>query len=566
MNFRKDDIDTQLRYCGDGPLGVYDQLNWKVRTGTDATDIMSKAVTVHESMHNELNNATVYGSLLQSYAYLAREETPHQAHYNNLLCTLVDRCRTAHEVYATWMSVALLSADANDQLYQQLLIDNEEYLNYYNCAARMVQEVPDLYLRRHVVSAMIYICFQSRLIIETAIADIVGFDPDLIDVNEFPDQRLNFIMHGCPHINWIDMLNEFAGTQQHNAWYDLLLDALAGEGNNSALSAEGNEENSAALITFLYNRLAENFETKGLPSLPYMDHLTYFKKLLPLIDRLAPFSKSSNPLEINTQPGDITRSTLRNFENETLLFTNRPLNCILLHPSNISSATKAQILNGVGDYPHILITGRTYFFMEEQYVFQEKEDAEWCRQHTGSFTAIRYAGNMAGQRIVVYVPFLEPAELEDFLKDKPVDIPVLSSITETARSQEGWWSNWQTFFETKPATTCLLLDISPLYYLEKIFSNVEMLLYGKANIKMEEGIKSVMLFEIRRSKETQAFIAAPCSEIYAAALNHYIETRFPGFENKIDVPNEHLQHLPTIISHVFREEHLHYYWSHKDWT
>lgn len=558
MNFRKDDIDTQLRHYDNGPSGVYNQLNWKVRTGVDATQIMSQVVSVHEFMHNELNNTSAYGFLLQSYAYLARENTPAQAHFNNILHVLVERCRTAHEVYATWTSIALLSTDTNDHLYRTLLEDSEEYLYYYIWAAQIVQSVPDLYLRRHIVVAIINICFQSRPITEAAAADLIAFDPDALNKNEFPDQRLILITQHYIHTDWMDMLQAFTETQQLHSWYGLLRDALAGKGDESVLSLAENESNSVALITFIYDKVATKLESLGLLSLPYLEHLPFFKQLLPLLDKLAPFSQSANPLTINTQPEDITRSTLQNFENESQLFTDRPLTCILLHPSDISDATKAQILGGTGEHPHIFVTGRTYFFMREQYIFPIKEDAAWC-EGNGSFTAIRYAGFVKGQRIVIYVPFSNPEEMSIFLNSKPAGVPVLAAISETARYDANWWNQWGNVFATYCTTACLLLDISPLYYIEKVFPGDAELLYGKMDIKMEEQVKSCLLFQVKHSDQTMALIVAPCGEIYARALHHYIETRYHSFRNKIDLAGEHLRNIPTILSHIFREEHQHYF-------
>jgi hypothetical protein len=561
MNFRKNDIDTQLRFNDYGPAGVYNQLNWKVRSGADATHIMNQVVSVHEFMHNDLNNITAYGSLLQGYAYLAGENTPLQAFYTHVLYELVEQCRTAHEVYATWMSINLLRADIHDPLHEEVLADNEEYLYYYSCAAELVQQVPDLYLRRQIISAVINICFQSQAIVEAAIANLAEFDLEKLSKDDFPNQRLNFITQNCANIDWMKMLNEFVETQQSEPWYGLLRDALSGNGDETALSDPANETNSEKIERFIYDRLAEKFKQQGLLSFPYLQGLSYFKDILPLLDQLAPFNQSANPLTINTEPSDTIRGTLQNFVNETLLFSNQPLTCTLLQPRDIPDATKANILAGIGEYPHIFITGRTYFFMAEQYIFPAKEDFQWCEEGSGSFAAIRYAYMLDDERVVVYIPFSEPAELEDFLKDKAADIPVLSAISEIACYDKDWWQRWGDFFANNSATACILLDLSPLYYIEKVLCDATGLFYGKMNIKMEELVKSAMLFHVKNDGKTAALIVAPCSEIYAQAIHYYIQERFPLFENKIDLPKEHKQNLGAILSHVFKEEHQHYYQS-----
>ncbi len=559
MNFRNDDIESILYCNGGGPAGTYDQMNWKVRSGADATHITSQVVTVHEFMHNELNNTTAYGFLLQSYAYLSRENTALRGQFACILNELVERCRTSHELYATWSSINLLSADVNDQLHQELLRDNEPYLYYYNSAAHMVELIPDLYLQRHVVTAVVNICFQSQAITKLAAEDLVAFDPDTVSISEYPDLRLDTIRQYFKHTDWMDLLLEFAETQQQLPWYNLLQDALLGKGDDKRLSLAENESNSEVLIKFVYDRVAVKLNSLGLPSLPFREHLAYFTQLLPLLDRLAPFSQSSNPLVLNTKPDDITRSVLQNFENETLLFTNRPLTAILLHPTEMSAKSKAQILGGIGEYPHIFVTGRTYHFLKEQYIFPEKVDVDWCEHQSGSFVAIRYAGYIDGKRLVVYVPFSDPEELDTFLENRTPGIPVLGAVAESSCCDTDWWKQWGDFFSGNCVSSCILLDISPLHYIEQIFPDASRLLYRKADISMGEKLKSCMLFQVRHEEQTVAVMVAPCSEIYARGLHHYMQTRFPLFEHRLDLSQEDLQNIPVILSHVFREEHMYYY-------
>jgi hypothetical protein len=562
MNFRKDDIEAILSYDGRGPAGVYNQLTWQVVSSNDTTHIMDQMVSVHEFMHNELNNTTAYGFLLQVYAYLAKENTPLQDHYTNVLEELVESCRTAHEVYATWMSISLLSENMNDQLHLQLLDDNEEYMDYYMCADAIVKSVPDNYLRRHIVTAIISICFQSKPITDAVLANIEAFDPDIFNINEFPNQRLSILAKESSKIDWMAMLKTFTETQKELPWYRLLTDALGGNGDDWALTHPDNEENSSTLIRFIYDRLVDKLNAQGLLSLPYLEHMPYFKQLLPLLDKIAPFNQSANPLTINSKPDDITRSVLQNFENETQLFTMEPLTCILLWPDDILAATKAQILSGTGDSPHIFVVGRTHFFMKKQYTFPIQGDTDWCNTNNGAFTAIRYAQVIEGHRFVIYVPFSDPEKLHTFIKEKPTDIPVLGSISATACYFADWWGKWECFFTVNCFSACILLDISPLHYIEQICLNTEDLLYVKFDIRLETNKRSGMVFQLRANGQTSALLLAPCSEIHLRGLHYYIKTHFSKFENKLDLPEEHLQNIPIILSHIFREEHQHYYLSH----
>lgn len=560
MPFNPHDIETQLHYSSAGPGGVYDQLHWSVRTGSDATELESRVVSVHEFMHNELNNLTAYGFLLQGYAYLSREDTPLKNQYTGILHELVERCRTAHEVYATWQGIALFSHHAADELHRELLKDNEEYEAYYNCAAELVKYIPDLYLRRQVVSAVIYACFQSSTVAETAEADLAAFNPAAISAADFPSARLAFITGKFPADCWPQLIKEFAGEQTQASWYNIL---VAGHADENAFLDIANDEAGERLVAFIYERLSAAFCKEGLHTLPYKSHMAYFRKLLPAMDALSPFKNSKNPVMINTQPDDITRGVLQNFENETLQFHDQPLTCFLFHPDDISPEIKKDILSGAGELPHIFITGRNLPFMRDQYIFPDEEDKAWCDSGNDTFTAIRYSGiTEEGVRLVFYVPFSKPEQLMEFLKDKPENVFILGAVSVTASYDDDWWERWADFFSTQCTTTCLVLDISPLYYIENIFPD-DGVLYGKMHIRMQEQLKSCMYFQLTEHGETTAFLVAPCSEMYAQALGYYIQNRFAGYKNEISLPEHHSRNIPMILSHIFREEHKCYYRSQK---
>jgi hypothetical protein len=316
-------------------------------------------------------------------------------------------------------------------------------------------------------------------------------------------------------------------------------------------------------VAFIYDRLSAAFSKEGLHTLPYKSHMAYFRKLLPLLDALAPFKNSKNPVMINTRPDDITRGVLQNFENETLHFHDQPLTCFLFHPDDISPEIKKDILSGAGELPHIFITGRNLPFMRDQYIFPDEEDKAWCDRGNDTFTAIRYSGiTEEGVRLVFYVPFSSAEQLMEFLKDKPDHVFLLGAVSVTASYDDDWWEHWADFFSTQCATTCLVLDISPLYYIENIFP-ADGVLYGIMHIRMQEQLKPCMYFQLTEKGETTAFLVAPCSEMYAQALGYYIQSRFAGYKNEISLPEHHTRNIPMILSHIFREEYKCYYRSQK---
>ena len=76
MGFNENDMDSLLLYAYTQQGGQYNHLQWSVQMGANATDRLSQVVSIHEFFHNELNNTTVYGTLLQGYAFLSRLSHP----------------------------------------------------------------------------------------------------------------------------------------------------------------------------------------------------------------------------------------------------------------------------------------------------------------------------------------------------------------------------------------------------------------------------------------------------------------------------------------------------------
>lgn len=86
MNFHKDDIETVLRFSSQEASGWSDQLNWTVLwTDSELDAKLANIISVHEFMHNELNNTTSFGFILQSYAYLSRENIKQKKQYQEVL-------------------------------------------------------------------------------------------------------------------------------------------------------------------------------------------------------------------------------------------------------------------------------------------------------------------------------------------------------------------------------------------------------------------------------------------------------------------------------------------------
>lgn len=97
MEFDKNDIERLLlegASCGN--TGAFDHMSWSVRLSGDTTSSpVSRLVSLHESLHSDLNASTIaYGTILSVYAYLAANTDMLQ--FPESLRGLVRRCLLIH--------------------------------------------------------------------------------------------------------------------------------------------------------------------------------------------------------------------------------------------------------------------------------------------------------------------------------------------------------------------------------------------------------------------------------------------------------------------------------------
>lgn len=557
--FNVNDVESSLRYGGPGPYGFFNQLQWTVNPGNDYTDIVTQIVSIHEFLHSDLNNITGFGFLLQGYAYLSGEESSQNKIYHNVLHELLEKCRYAHEAYATWIGINIFKTSVNDGLETTVLASTREYQDYYNAAESLVYDIPGIFFKRQVVSAAIRFCFQSNMIADYGIQHLDAFDIDSIPESEFPDNRFHYLRHQLPRSFFKEIITELLASKTNREEMQLLQQAMAGNENAIELTNPENDHLAEDVMNKVYIALQKHFEALGSYSLNHKeDHLLYFKELTQQLDRLCPFSRSANPLVINKTPDDHDRSVLIGFESETVMLSSKPMKCIMLDSEQISESHKMEILKGVGDEPHVFIMGRNSLLMAGQYQFIHEEDREWFESIQGPFTAIRYAGVNEGERMVVIIPFDEPAKLRDFLRDKDPQVPVIACVASSTAYREGWWEIWAEFFTQHCTFSCVLADISPLYYIEKVFVAARSTAYSLVTLSVAGAIYTGMLFQTSKEGRDTTHLLAPGSYIYCQTLGYYMKTRYPSFVN--EGPVEGLEkYMSAIFSHIVREEHTWYY-------
>lgn len=548
--FRENDIEDSLFYSRGGQYGAYDNLQWSVLPGTDHTELSARVLSFHEYLHHSLNRITSYGVILFGFAFAAKQESQKEDFYSDVLHALIEKCRFAHEAYATWYGITLFKKNAGEKLEDELLA-NEEYRDYYDRAARLARNIPGLYLQKWVVSTAIRFCFQSRMIANYATENAQTFDLRAIPEAEFPNSRFEYITTQLPEDFFINMLTEYAGSLEGQDKV-LMQAALNGSEGLEAFLIPDKDHLSAGIIAKINSSLQHHFDAFGSPSLDIeSEHMRFLNNEYELQSRLLP--GVAGDLIFPQDAGDAEHTILLSFENETLLLANRPPQCVIFDSTQFNEEQKKEILEGTGNPPHIFIMGRTALFMQNQYRFQYEENREWFSSLQGPFTAIRFADDVDGRRVVVMIPFEDPGQTAAFLKDKDPAIPVLGCVAMSAAQNSQWWQTWRHFFFVHSTLTCILMDVSPIDYLEQGFG-ASMVFYASISVETPGANYAGVLIQLKETNGEKAVILVPGSIAYCHMLEYYMQKKYPQYTNDISL-SETEQYAIDILMHIVKEEY-----------
>lgn len=221
--FNDNDIHALLFFASeDHPSGVHHQLGWQTYAGAESSAVLTSLTSLHESFHNELNNLTAYGFLLQVYAFLVKADGQ-SAQYQQLLNSLVDGARTTHEVYATFMSTTIIAEQAKQAGISPLtlLADYPAYQAYYRQGQQLASGFHGHYLQEIAVSALVIVSMQMENIIALAKEGLSNLAIEKLRQRDFPDRRLSYFAQHLPEDFLASCFTRFCATQTDQAGVDV---------------------------------------------------------------------------------------------------------------------------------------------------------------------------------------------------------------------------------------------------------------------------------------------------------------------------------------------------------
>lgn len=356
------------------PEGRYNHSTWELLThGTFASE-EALVASVHEAMHHVLNNTTLFGLLLIVTAYLARE----QEEYKSQLGELVNNSRNAHEIFATYSSLLLVSPDIATPTWIKERY-HHSYVGYVNEAKQILDGIDLPHLQFIVLEVVISLCFQSDKL-QDSINKGRPFD---IQFNEYPDNRLQYIQRVISPGYWKIVENSYLRQNADNLIIQMFMKADGDIAIEKQYGVRILNKISLDYHKFIYSKFITDIFQSDLSAVSYNGHLQILPKLLEFAEK-ATFKKLSigSPKSL-TQPEE--DFGLSDCENETLRIRSDGLSARILYFSDISSEELKYFQFQYDDLEYIYIVSRITekfvrnfrFDMGEQELLLKRHPVKW---------------------------------------------------------------------------------------------------------------------------------------------------------------------------------------------
>lgn len=553
----KDDDLLKLLFESNTAQGIFNQLNWDSQLESDYTSTQSELISLHESYHNELNNASIYGVLLQFYAFLGRSNEQCQT----ILKGLVKNCRISHEVYATCMSCWLMNQVAKRKVEEteKLIIDLPQYIFYLRLGNHLTRDFSGAFLKEQALSAIIYFVFNRGNIMDKVLFNrIKGFKTNTLRSASYPDAILERIKREVPDkffLNaWkkfkktnsteINRLAIFERTEQEIPAY---LDAI--EKQNDMLTKQ--------LIIHFHDELRQFFSNIDTPDLSPRLRFDYYRKLIEIGDDVFPDLPVKKRLVLNDNPEDDERNTLLNFQGERIINSIDKIQAMLYPLDFVNVENWNELAVGDGDKRHFYLVYRTKSKLIEQYQFDQETVIYISNLPSEELLLMRRSVVVNGQRIVELILLEHPKHLEQLYSTKNNSISMLCNLSFFSMHQLNYSDVWEKHIQNYCISTTLI-DIPLFNKFDTHFNQYEQVLYEFITIKVEENNKTALVFLGFDGKLYTVYIL-PCSKMVAQSIIHYLlNTEFKNQFSRIS--QELLSFFSDLIviniSHLLREEHF----------
>lgn len=563
--YNPQDVFNLFLKSADGKA-YFDQKTRFVSFGETSESIENTHMSIHESMHEYLNHATIYGAVMQAYFYLYRN-TDEEA-YANMLGSLVNRSRIVHEVYATFLgSYTSWAIDKYKGSPVAFVGDNQEYLGYFQIGEELTKSFSSHLFKNIALNAALYACMATKNLVLTLLNNgFADFELSMARAMDFPNKRLDRLLRLNSSTFWEACLSGFQAKYPDSVEIQAILE-VEKRGGREDFWKEGEEIQAA--YAYFYEYVCKQLDGDSFSAV-YEEHLILGQQLMHCAYRVVPLAEAKEPM-ISFLDANINREEAMSImlENEKLYFSEHKQLAQLYLLSEIEQGDWHKLLSGVEPEQHYWMVYRTVEQLLQHYEMDSESLGKLSTFQSEGVHLIkqRVPYRLEGQSDIYYfiklVIIEQSKDMEQFILHNKVK-PIISNVSFRALAEHGAYSDtiWNHYLDKHTSAT-ILLDISlekfRLYCLDKFQNRVgegAAILYGY--IQLELGLKVFDALIFTEVEDKNIFIAL-CSRTASSAFYEWTSRQTRDvFAFSKDILATHPEKFAIIasLSHILKEDYF----------
>ncbi|HIO96841.1 MAG TPA: hypothetical protein EYG71_02835 [Leucothrix sp.] len=498
-NEEEGDLYDLLIEGNERPEGKYNHATWEISTKGEVDTDAALVTSVHEAMHDQLNNSTAYGLILIVIAHLVREKAVDNRHLHNL----VNNCRNSHEIFATYTSLLIVS---KKKILTDLIKDSYPcYLTFVKQAQFLMPGIEKNHLQYPIINSLIRICFQN---------------PKLPDYLE-QDNLLNIAPADCPDERLI-LLSKYINKERVDLWIKRFIEThdnpseakrFIDEPNDLSMimsEAKGFDEIGQSLSNFIYDTIKTDPDI-DFPIMEFDAHLDFLDDLLDYANKLAPMTTALMPLVADKNYDKINAVSM--YESEAVIFNENLLPASIISFEDYPIKDWNKLLVKADNEPYLYIISRITEKFVTQFQFSQA-DKEWLTENYPDFViTISLKQAIGDSQNMLFVILSNPKQMKDLdLKKFPMMANSSLSLTTDIN-----WEPWYDSFAQYCSHT-LLFDLSPSIQLERSLSVFDTIHYNSFHLEVDKGEFTFIILIGKGKKMATGVFFIPCSSVMSNLL------------------------------------------------
>lgn len=494
-------------------------IGWELFTDVDSDSSDIQLISSHENFHNELNNATSYGIVLSVYATkILSGETDYLSFFGKL----VSESRHCHEVYATYMSISMMSNNGVE--YQKFLSKYPSYIKYYNDGKTVVEEFSGAYLREATLTAIVFACMQVKELCDNVIRNKFPRDIKNLFFTDFPDKRFEIIKNFLPEGFFKSNYKEFCSSYSDKRVIEIFQLTETHDKYYKQATQKENDKGERDFIEFIIEKLLNWLESYNCISIKYSE-LTAFQNEV--------FSITQSGLKNlipNDEPLNHERNLLINYSSEKYYIRKKKIQASLKSYMSIAKEEYKFFIAGAGQTEHIQIITKTGRDLLMHYNLPD-ENVEWLNDYLLVplvFIRVRVPPTESSNEEIILFLLENTNQLKE-LKSNFKGVQFITNIAFDTWLNTSWANIWTGSLCTD-SFVCVLFNILPHIYFHNLSNLYNEMKIQKASVQYNKRNHEFLIFKGQDENEDNPWFILPGSHLALNVYSNYLMEYIPEMD------------------------------------